>query len=244
MKRFNINEFFWFIILLTFTLYTYYLLSRGKILLFVHPEMVKYAALSFVIFGELTAFQIFKVFTVRTRVSFKKGYLLFFITLIVGIFIAPSGLNSDIWDKKGVTLVSSGTIENIGKHSHEESEKIKGDLIIFNSTNYIHYLEEISEHIDEHKGKRVVIDGFILKDGKNEKSEFLLTRVLMNCCAADSQAIGLLSRYDKPNNFKKDDWVRIEGTISTKLNKGIVSPILLVDKIEKVDKPENDYIYE
>lgn len=244
MKRFNINEFFWFIILLAFTLYTYYLLSRGKILLFVHPEMVKYAALSFVIFGELTAFQIFKVFTVRTRVSFKKGYLLFFITLIVGIFIAPSGLNSDIWDKKGVTLVSSGSIENIGKHSHEEKEKIKGDLIIFNATNYIHYLEEISGHIDEHKGKRVIIEGFILKDDKYDNNEFLITRVLMNCCAADSQAIGVLGRFNKLSSFKKDDWVRVEGIISTKLNKGIVSPIILVDKIEKADRPENDYIYE
>jgi putative membrane protein len=244
MKRFNLNEFIWFIVLFSFTLYTYYLLSTGKILLFVHPEMVKYSALSFIFLGELTVFQLFKIFTIKTRVSYRKGYLLFLITLIMGVFIAPKGLNSDIWEKKGVTLVSSGSIENIGKHSHEEKEKIHGDVITFNAYNYLHYLEEISENMERHKGKRVVINGFILKDNSYEKNEFLLTRVLMNCCAADSQAIGILCRSNKSHELKNGDWVRIEGTISSKTEKGMVKPIILVDKIQKTEKPENDYIYE
>lgn len=244
MKRFNLNEFIWFVVLLSFTLYTYYLLSTGKVLLFVHPEMVKYSALSFIFLGELTVFQFFKIFTIKTRISYKKGYLLFFITLIMGVFIAPNGLNADIWEKKGVTLVSSGSIENIGKHSHEEKEKIQGDVINFNAYNYLHYLEEISENIEKHKGKRVVISGFILKDNSYAKNEFLLTRVLMNCCAADSQAIGILCRSNKISEFKKDDWVRIEGTISSKVEKGRENPIILIDKMQKTERPENDYIYE
>lgn len=244
MKRFNINEFFWFIVLLSFTIYIYYLLNSGKILLFVHPEMVKYGALSLVVFGELTVYQVFKIFTIKTRTSFRMGYLMFFITLLIGIFLAPKGMNSDIWDKKGVTLVSSGSIENIGKHFHEEKEKIKDDPIIFNTTNYLHYLEEISGHLNEHMGKKVIISGFVLKNESYEKDEFLLTRVLMNCCAADSQAIGILCRTGNSINLHKDDWVRVEGTISIKNENGIKAPIIKISKIEKMQRPKNNYIYE
>jgi putative membrane protein len=250
MKRFNINEFIWFFILSLFTLYIYLLVSSGKITLFIHPKMIKYTAFSFVIFGELAIFQLFKVFTVKTRVKFRKGYILFFLVLIVGIFIAPGGLTSDIKNKRGVTFVSTSNIENIAEHSHSEKQTIEGDVIIFNETNYIHYLEDLSSHIEEHVGKKIKITGFVLEDKKLEKDEFLISRMMMNCCAADSQILGLIARWDNSKSLEKDQWIRAEGTVSFKEekdkdNKVIKKyPVVLIEKVSKIKKPESPYIYE
>jgi putative membrane protein len=250
MKRFNINEFIWFLILALFALYIYLIIASGKITLFLHPKMVKYAAFSFVVFGELAVVQLFKVFTVKTRVRFRKGYLLFFITLIVGIFIAPGGLTSDIRDKKGVTLVSSSNIENIAEHSHSKKQVIEGDTIIFNESNYIHYLEDLSSHIDEHLGKKIKITGFVLKEDKLEKNEFLISRMMMNCCAADSQILGVVGRWDKTAGLKKDDWITVEGKVGYKEEKDrngkVIKkfPVVLVEKLTRIKNPDNPYIYE
>ncbi len=250
MKRFNVNEFIWFFILALFTLYIYFLISSGEIVLFLHPKMIKYAAFSFVIFGELAVIQFFKIFTVKTRVRFRKGYLLFFITLIIGIFIAPGGLTSDIGDKKGVTLVSSSNIENIAEHSHSKKQLIEGDTIIFNEANYIHYLEDLSSHIDERVGKKIKITGFVLREKNLTKDEFLISRMMMNCCAADSQILGVVGKWVKAETLMKDDWIVVEGKVSFKEerdenNKGLKKyPVVLVEKLTPIEKPNNPYIYE
>lgn len=250
MKRFNINEFIWFLILACFTLYIYFLLSTGKIALFLHPKMIKYAAFSFVICGELAIFQFFRIFTVATRVKFRNGYLLFFITLVVGIFIAPNGLNSDIRNKRGVTLVSSSSIENIAEHSHSEKQRIQGNVINFTEENYVHYLEDLSDNLDKHLGKKIKITGFVLQDKKLDSGEFLISRMLMNCCAADSQILGVAARWEKAGTLSKDNWIAVEGTVSLKeekdKNNKVIKkyPVILVNRLTHIDTPTNPYIYE
>lgn len=250
MKRFNINEFIWFSILLCFTLYIYYLLSTGKIVLFVHPKLARYSAFSLIVFGELTIFQWFKIFTIKTRVNFKNGYLFFIAALIIGIFIAPGGLNSEIGEKKGITLVSSHNIKNIGKHTHSEEELITGDIITFNDKYYVHYLEELGEDLDEQIGKKVVITGYVSKSDKLQSDEFILTRLLINCCAADSQALGITCRSSLSEVIDKDSWVTLEGTVSFKENRDkdnrIIGklPLIVVESIKQIEKPSNPYIYE
>lgn len=250
MKRFNINEFIWFLILLAFTLYIYYLLSTNKITLFVHPKLAKYSAFSLIIFGELTIFQLFKVFSVKTRIKFKKGYIFFILVLIIGIFIAPGGLNSEIGDKKGISLVSSHSIENIGKHIHTKDEVINSNMIIFNEKNYVHYLEDLSENIDKHIGKKIIIGGYVTKGNKLNKDEFILTRLLINCCVADSQVLGVLCRDSSNIALDKDTWIRVEGIVSFKENKDENNkitgklPLIVIEKVTRINKPGNPYIYE
>jgi putative membrane protein len=250
MKRFNINEFIWFVILLFFTLYIYYLLSTNKITIFVHPKLAKYSAFSLVAFGELTILQFFNVFTVKTRVKFKRGYIFFILALIIGIFIAPGGLNSEIADKKGITLVGSSSIENIGKHIHTKDEVISGNVINFNDKNYIHYFEDLSENVDKHVGKKVIISGFVTKKDELNLDEFIITRLLINCCAADSQVIGVICRGDANTTINSDAWIRVEGIVSFKenidKNNKVTEklPLINVQKLTKLNKPENPYIYE
>jgi putative membrane protein len=240
MKRFNMNEFVWFFILAMFTAYIYLLLATGKMTLYLHPKMVKYSAFSFVILGELTIVQFFKVFTVKTRVKFRSGYMLFFMTLIFGIFFAPGGLNSDITKQKGVTFVSSGNIESIAAHSHEKGQVIEGNEIIFNETNYIHYLEDLGRNLDKHVGKKIKITGFVLKEDNLSKDEFVITRMLMNCCAADSQILGLKAKYPMTQSLEKDQWISVEGIVTSKDNHAVI----FVQRLNKIERPDTPYIYE
>lgn len=240
MKRFNANEFIWFFILLMFTMYIYFLLSTGKIILYIHPKMVKYSAFSFAVLGELTVVQFFNIFTGETRAKFRNGYALFLLALVVGILLAPGGLNSDIADKRGVTLVSSSNIENISAHSHSGSQVIEGNEIVFNENNYIHYLEDLGSNLNKHTGKKIKIAGFVLKKDNEKKDEFVVSRMLINCCAADSQVLGITVKYDKANTLKDDDWIKIEGVVTSKGNHAVIE----VNKLQKIEKPNIPYIYE
>lgn len=240
MKRFNVNEFIWFVILSLFTVFIYYLISTGEIFKFIHPHLLKYTIFSFVIFGELAVFQLFNIFKVKTRVKFKKGFLLFFIVIAVGFLSAPEGLTPEIINKKGVILVNSSNVINIGRHSHGEKETIEGDNIVFNDRNYVHYLEELGSNIGRHKGKKVIISGFVHKEDNLPENEFILSRLLMNCCAADTQVLGIMCQFDGAEKLENNSWVKIEGELSKDIN----YPMIKVYKTEKIKQPDNTYIYE
>jgi putative membrane protein len=257
------DEFIWFIILLGFTIYFYYLLSTGKISMFITPRLTKYMIFSLIGFGILTLYQSTKIFTIRSRKPLNKSYMLLFITLIVGSVAAQNGLNSNIVDKKGVDLAvvtdkkevsasdkaSNKVIKNIQYEAKEEKKLDNVGTIEFDNDNYSDNLAEIENNFEKYKGRKIIITGFVYKEKNFKSDEFVVSRLLMSCCAADTQVIGLMSKGQSATTLEKDQWVKIEGKIdSTKYNdiqtgKETNIPVILVDKVEKIQKPDNPYIY-
>lgn len=83
MKRFNINEFLWFLILLGISGYIFFLIKTGGVNKFVHGHMTRYLALALVPLLLITVFQFYKSFTIISSRKIKKGYFIFFIMLII-----------------------------------------------------------------------------------------------------------------------------------------------------------------
>jgi putative membrane protein len=262
MKRFNLDEFLWFIILLAFTVYFYYLLSTGKISMFISPRLTKYIIFALIGFGILTLYQYTKIFTIRSRRPLNKSYILLFVTLIIGYIAAQNGLNSSIVEKKGVDLAvvtdkkevttldksTNNAVKNMQLQSEEELID-DGGTIEFTNDNYSRQLVKIEDNFEKYKGRKVIITGFVYKENNFKSDEFVAARLFMSCCAADSQVIGLMSKWEKATTLDKDEWVKIGGTIdSTKYKdsqtgKEMNIPLIKVDKVEKIQKPDNPFIY-
>ncbi|MEG6520715.1 TIGR03943 family putative permease subunit [Desulfotomaculum sp. 1211_IL3151] len=76
------------------------------------------------------------------------------------------------------------------------------------------WLSEIYTSMDKYEGYTVVMTGFVFKDPETLKeNEFVPARLMMSCCVADLAPAGLLCKYDKASELKKDSWVMVEGTI-------------------------------
>ena len=250
LKRFNINEFLWFIILLGFASYFFYLFISGNIEIFIHPRMKKYAIFAFIVFCVLAYFQIDSFFSSHDdNHRIKKGYLIFLIPIFLGFVINPKGLDPSIANKKGLRLVGP-TGENISIFRNNENDKKenKDGVIEVNEKNYLKIVEDMESNLKAYKGKRIVISGFVFKEGSFNKDEFVIARMLVSCCAADSEVIGLMCKWEDSNKLKDDKWVRIEGVIDSTIYKDgkgeSIIPAVLVDKIENIDKPKNEYIYQ
>jgi putative membrane protein len=63
------------------------------------------------------------------------------------------------------------------------------------------------------------------------------------------QGIGFMSKWPNAVTIESETWVKIEGTIDSTLNNnpetggGVDLPVIMVDKVEKIQKPENIYVY-
>jgi putative membrane protein len=257
VKRFNINEFIWFTILLGFTTFFYYLLTTGKISMFISPKMLKYMIFSFLGFGVLSLYQCTKIFTVPSRKPINKSYMVLIITLIIGFVAAQKGLNLNIADTRSVNMANSNTIKvpssiikmPIEEAEEKEKEAFDEGTIEFDDQNYFEILGKIGDDTEKYKGRKVIVSGFVYKDEDFKTDEFVVARLMMSCCAADSQVVGLMSKWPNAETLEKEVWVKIEGTIDSTRYKEKDSdiemelPIIIVNKVEEIQKPDNIYVY-
>lgn len=267
MKKFNLEEFINFIVLLGFATLFWYLLTTGKINNFIHPKMIKYMIFSFVLFTILAIYQGNKIFIPKYKKPISKSYFLLVTTLIIGFLAAEKGLTLDIATNKGVNLgtyIKSDKIKPPSAKNNEES--IKGesrnnieesennfindqDTITINENNFYNAVNEMGGNSNKYIGKKIIISGFVFRKEGFKENEFVTARMLMACCAADSQVIGIMGRYDKAMNLEKDSWIQVEGIIETteykdeSSNNSVVLPIINVVKVENITPPSNIYVY-
>ena len=220
--------------------------------MFISPKMLKYMIFSFVGFGVLSVYQCTKIFTVPSRKPINKSYMVLVITLIIGFGAAQKGLNLNIAEKRSVNITNSITTKvptNIIKIPIKEENIENEGIIEFDDQSYFEKLGKIGEDIKRYKGKKIIINGFVYKDKDFKTDEFIIARLMMSCCAADSQVVGLMSKWPNARTLEKEVWIRVEGIIDSTMYKEADSdiemelPIIIVDKVEEIQKPNNIYVY-
>ncbi|MDF2505728.1 TIGR03943 family protein [Clostridium sp.] len=255
MFKINFKELKWFIILVGFTYYMYYLISTKKLYLFIHPRMTIYIYFSLFIFIILAILQVKKIFKVRGG-NVKAASTIFLLPLVLVCIVNPQGLNGDIAAQKGYSTngytvessKSSTTTPAASKLEESSISGLKGNLIKPNEQNYSDVVNEIMYNGKKYKGKNITLGGFVYKDGSFPKDTFVLGRMLIICCAADAELVGLAVKMDN-SKLQNDQWVEITGVIDVMPNfdkndtDNKTIPVIKVTKVKPMTKPSNPYIY-
>lgn len=120
---------------------------------------------------------------------------------------------------------------------------MQGDTIVISSDNFVRWMQEIYDNMSTYEGKKIQLTGFVFKDKAYNKNEFVAARLMMSCCSADLQPVGLLCHYDKAEQLKQDSWIDVTGKIQIIDYQGEKTPVIIVESIQKTEKPKNDYVY-
>jgi putative membrane protein len=268
MKKFNMEEFLNFIVLLGFSTFMYYLITTGKLSNFISPKMVKYIIFSFVVLTILTFYQGNKIFSPPNSRPISIGHWILMLTLIIGFTAAEKGVSLSITTNKGVNLpnyVKSDKLKVPSSYNSEDKnlkdKEIKegymegntlvekDNTIVIDEQNFYKAVTEIGTNLDKYTGKKVTINGFVFKKEDLKEDEFVIARMSMACCAADAQVIGLMAKWDRTLELKKDSWVKVEGIIEeveykeTGTNTNLTLPVIKVTNIENLTTPDNIYVY-
>ncbi|TCO68275.1 TIGR03943 family putative permease subunit [Marinisporobacter balticus] len=256
MKRFNINELIWFIILISFPYYIYKLFATGEINIYMNPKMFKYVLFSFCVFVLLSIFQIRRIFNSNKVKKIKLGYIIFIIPLFLAFVVNPDRLNARIVSNKGVSIVDNNS-DNRGKsiiNNNEDSIQIdintNSDRINnLDAEKFRDTLENVYVNLDSMMGEEVELSGFIYRELDFSTNRFVISRLLMSCCAADAQVTGLLCEWDEGSKLQDNVWIKVTGIIdsTTHYNKYTEKeetiPLIKVIKVESIKPPKDQYIY-
>lgn len=126
----------------------------------------------------------------------------------------------------------------------EQKMQNSGAGIVMDSDTFASWLTELYTKPDAWVGKKITATGSVWKDGELfEKDEFALARMMMTCCAADMQPVGVLAQWNDVPTLTDGEWIEVTGTLSKKPYKNSFDPLIIVETIKKVDPPQQEYIY-
>ncbi|MBN1426990.1 MAG: TIGR03943 family protein [Anaerolineae bacterium] len=92
-------------------------------------------------------------------------------------------------------------------------------------------------------GEQADVIGFVYRDSRFVKDQFMLARFTITCCVADAMAIGLVVQSSEADQLTADSWVRVQGTFTEGELHGEPIPVLVAEDITPVQPPEQPYLY-
>lgn len=116
------------------------------------------------------------------------------------------------------------------------------DTSEISSANYTNVLKQIHDDLDNYIGRKISFVGYIYKIEALKDNQFVLARNMIINSASQSVIVGFLCEYENINEFDELTWVHVTGTIEKGYLDGEI-PVLKVTKIEKADKPKDEFVY-
>lgn len=214
MRKFNVEEFIWLLILILLTTYIGYLMLSGEVYNYLSVKTAKNLYIVVVILPILIIVQAMKVLSFNSRVDTSIKFMPIIFTLIIGVLLLLRGY---MYKDSNNNLTSFNNL-------------FAKDAIEINHETH-HILEDLEGDGEEYLNKYIIFTGFVYK---YEGEKFILGREEMNCCAADSYIIGVKTLAK--DKFKEGQWIKVLGKISFD-----GEYYLEVDEYIKINPPSNIY---
>ncbi|GIO84368.1 phosphate ABC transporter substrate-binding protein [Paenibacillus faecis] len=260
-------------ILLGFALYISHLATSGKLQLYVAPEMQLWLRLSVIPLVLVAVTLVYHAFFAKengvicecgmehevTGSAFKHtlAYALFLTPLLLGLVLPDRALDGAAATRKGMILGSpvlsreqlDGKFKAPDKYNEEFAELAKRlyiqDVIEVKPEIFSEMIGAIELFKEDFRGKKIKLSGFVYqkKDAPN-RSEFVLSRFLVQCCTADAYPFGVpVSSVAPLPSLRNDIWVEVEGTLQTGEHDGKEIITISAERVSEIPRPDSPYIF-
>lgn len=117
------------------------------------------------------------------------------------------------------------------------------DKITITENGFMELLTAVDLFLDRYVGKQMEMVGFVYREPDMAANQFVVSRLAMMCCSADSSPYGVLVESAGANALEKDSWVKIVGTIGKTTYRDIEIMKLSATSIKRVEAPATPYVY-
>ncbi|MDD6795424.1 MAG: TIGR03943 family protein [Clostridiaceae bacterium] len=232
-----------------------YFIEADILKLYIHPRyimLVKFSVVVLIIMFMITLFEVLKKSTIKKNM---KTYVIFLIPLFMIITMNSSTVTDAAKGSRDTNIskdnqnTSSESVsqqdkvyEEYLKDKEKKQQVISDDgSITVNDDNYAMFLNNINTQMSEYENKEVEIVGFIYRQDDMKKNTFVIARYMMVCCVADMNLVGVLCESQEIVTLEDNTWIKVRGKLV--LDKEKNELIIQIENLEKVNKPDKEYIY-
>ncbi|EGW36626.1 TIGR03943 family protein [Desulfosporosinus sp. OT] len=177
----------------------------------------------------------------------------------------PSWLSS-VKKDVGSSTVANGTKSVSADMRNKSSSQNKLNSVIPLTPNSLNSIAKetdlmqlylnIDDHSEQVYNQHWKLTGFVYKDPKLAKNQFVISRFVITCCIVDATPIGIIVESPDAPNLKADNWVEVEGILQKRIIGGADEiksvhnfhetdegvPYLVVTSCKKVTTPKDPYL--
>jgi putative membrane protein len=165
------------------------------------------------------------------------GLLLVALPVILGLVVPPKPLGAAAMSNREISVgsVSSASAPKTSQLiSRPASEKNVLDwLIDF----------RLSQDPAAFASQEAKVIGFVYRDERFGGNQFMVSRFVVSCCAADAAPLGLVVHWPKTTALTSDQWVEVSGRFQAGEFDGEPMPILIADNVAPTEIPDQPYLY-
>ena len=110
--------------------------------------------------------------------------------------------------------------------------------------DYVQTMSIIGQDVKGFKGKEIIFSGFIYNDKDVTGDKVVVARYGITCCIADASVWGMIVAGEDVRKLPQETWVKITGLLDETTYKGTLFPLVKVNKVEKINKPTDPYVYD
>ncbi|WP_042160843.1 TIGR03943 family putative permease subunit [Paenibacillus gorillae] len=115
--------------------------------------------------------------------------------------------------------------------------------VAINEFGFIETLTTLDLYRDNFIGKKIEISGFVYREDTMKDGQFVISRLAMLCCSADTEPYGILAAVPDGNKLADDTWVQATGTIALTHYLGNEVMELKIDELKTIKQPKSPYVY-
>jgi len=172
----------------------------------------------------------------HTHAFSTQALVILFIPLLIAFLIPARPLDAGAASTRGMNvsapLISSSS-QSRQFEAAADTRNILDWIRIFNSgTDPTPYL-----------GQTAHVTGFVYHDPRLPANQFIVSRFVITCCAADASAIGMIVTWDGSHGLKDSAWVEVKGPVQSVQLGGQPIPLIQAVLVQSFEQPQQPYLY-
>lgn len=110
---------------------------------------------------------------------------------------------------------------------------IDADYIQIKPEDFGYFYVDMMDRPQRYEGKRVEYTGEVLAPEELGSEAFVPGRMVMTCCEADMQFLGIICKYKGAGAYRNRDWVKVRGVVHAEENEqyGGIGPVIYCDEV-------------
>lgn len=158
--------------------------------------------------------------------------------LALGLLVPARPLGAGALDRKGVNT-TGGSLPAGGAGAAVPLQIAPEARTILDWVRAFNYAEAPASF----DGQTADVIGFVYHNPDLGAGQFMVSRFIVTCCAADASGVALLVAWPQAADLAENSWVRVRGPVQAAQLDGRPIPLIQAAAVEPTAQPEHPYMY-
>ncbi|SMP66695.1 TIGR03943 family putative permease subunit [Anoxynatronum buryatiense] len=119
----------------------------------------------------------------------------------------------------------------------------------YEADDFLPLVLPVYEDLEGHLGEEITVKGFVFQRDSYGENEFMVTRMLVECCFDDAAPTGFVTRWETDVLPEVDSWVEVTGIIDQReitdsvTGMVFIQPYLIASSVEPIEPYDSPYVF-